>query len=194
MGARTLAGALTPLVGSAPTNNGPFVSGDYNRRGLVGNGTTKYLDTGRNNNADSQNNNHNAVYVQAFNGNNFNVIGAADPFNETGANSFGLTAAGVFFARNRSSAAFTALVAPAAGFLGVSRAASTGYTYRFSGATATHTQASQTPSNRNVIVYSRTTAAQSPSRIAFYSVGGAIDLALLDARVSALYTAINNAV
>ena len=37
-GARTLAGALVPLVGTAPTNVGPFVSGtDYNRKtGLVG--------------------------------------------------------------------------------------------------------------------------------------------------------------
>ena len=47
MGARTLSGALTPLVGPAPTNNGPFVSADYNRKtGLVGNGTTKYLESG----------------------------------------------------------------------------------------------------------------------------------------------------
>jgi len=46
-GARTLAGALVPLVGAAPTNGGGlFVSGDYNRKtGLVGNGTTKYLDS-----------------------------------------------------------------------------------------------------------------------------------------------------
>ena len=47
-GARTLAGALVPLVGSAPTNvNGNFVSGDYNRKnGLAGNGSTKSLRTG----------------------------------------------------------------------------------------------------------------------------------------------------
>ena len=37
MGARTLTGALTPLVGSAPTNFN-FVSGDYARKtGLKGN-------------------------------------------------------------------------------------------------------------------------------------------------------------
>jgi len=45
-GARTLAGALVPLVGSAPTNNN-FVSGDYNRKtGLVGNRSNKSLRTG----------------------------------------------------------------------------------------------------------------------------------------------------
>ena len=44
-GARTLNGALVPLVGTAPTNNN-FVSGDYNRKtGLVGDGSTKYLNS-----------------------------------------------------------------------------------------------------------------------------------------------------
>jgi hypothetical protein len=54
-GARTLSGALVPLVGTAPTNFN-FVSGDYNRKtGLVGDKSTKYLDSNRNNNADPQN-------------------------------------------------------------------------------------------------------------------------------------------
>jgi len=62
-GARTLDGALVPLVGSAPTNNN-FVSGDYDREtGLKGNGSTKYLDSNRNNNADPQDDNHNAIYI-----------------------------------------------------------------------------------------------------------------------------------
>ena len=43
--ARTLSGALVPLKGAAPTNFN-FVSGDYNRKtGLVGNGSTKYLNS-----------------------------------------------------------------------------------------------------------------------------------------------------
>jgi hypothetical protein len=50
-GARTLAGALVPLVGTAPTNVADgFVSGDYTRGGatpgLKGDGTS-YLDSGR---------------------------------------------------------------------------------------------------------------------------------------------------
>jgi hypothetical protein len=46
-GARTLAGALVPLAGAAPSNNN-FVDADYNREtGLKGNGSTKYLDSGR---------------------------------------------------------------------------------------------------------------------------------------------------
>jgi hypothetical protein len=47
-GARTRLGALTPLVGTAPTSFN-FVDGDYNRKtGLVGDGSTKYLDSNRN--------------------------------------------------------------------------------------------------------------------------------------------------
>jgi hypothetical protein len=46
-GARTLAGALVPLVGTGPTNVGPFVSGDYDRKTGLGNpsNTTKYLNS-----------------------------------------------------------------------------------------------------------------------------------------------------
>ena len=62
-GARTLTGALIPLVGTVPTNFN-FVSGDYNREtGLVGDGSTKYLDSNRANNADPQNSNHNTCWV-----------------------------------------------------------------------------------------------------------------------------------
>jgi hypothetical protein len=44
-GARTRLGALTPLAGTAPTSFN-FVDGDYNRKtGLVGDGSTKYLDS-----------------------------------------------------------------------------------------------------------------------------------------------------
>jgi hypothetical protein len=57
-GARTRLGALTPLVGTAPTSFN-FVDGDYNRKtGLVGDGSTKYLDSNRNNNADPQDSKH----------------------------------------------------------------------------------------------------------------------------------------
>ena len=60
-GARTLSGALIPLVGTAPTNNN-FVSGDYNRKtGLLGNGSTKKLNS-INNNTLAQNNNH--IYIR----------------------------------------------------------------------------------------------------------------------------------
>ena len=61
-GARTLAGALVPLKGTAPTNFN-FVSGDYDRKiGLNGTGTNKYLSSNRANNADPQNSKHMATW------------------------------------------------------------------------------------------------------------------------------------
>jgi hypothetical protein len=61
-GARTLPGALVPLVGMAPTNAN-FVPSDYNRKtGLKGDGTNKNITTNRLNNADPQNSKHIAVY------------------------------------------------------------------------------------------------------------------------------------
>jgi hypothetical protein len=70
-GARTLAGALVPLVGTAPTNVADgFVEGDYTRGGatpgLKGDGTS-YLDSGRANNADPLNDRHYSVYLTSYN-------------------------------------------------------------------------------------------------------------------------------
>lgn len=53
-GARTLAGALVPMKGVAPTSHN-FTAGDYNRKtGLLSDGTTKYLDTNVNANSNGQ--------------------------------------------------------------------------------------------------------------------------------------------
>lgn len=77
-GARTLTSALVPLVGTAPTNFN-FVSGDYNRKtGLKGNGSNKYLNSNRANNADPQNNNHLSIYkTDTISSTNSYFIGAA---------------------------------------------------------------------------------------------------------------------
>ena len=83
-GARTLNGALVPLVGTAPTNFN-FVSGDYNRKtGLVGNGSTKYLNSNRAGNADPQNNQHVSVYLTVKDTSTGNYVGARNPSNLVG--------------------------------------------------------------------------------------------------------------
>lgn len=62
-GARTLSGALKPLRGTAPTNYN-FVSGDYNRvSGLKGDGSTKYLDSNRPVNTESNIDKHFGFYL-----------------------------------------------------------------------------------------------------------------------------------
>lgn len=185
MGARTLSGALTPLVGTAPTNNGPFVSGDYNRKtGLVGNGTSKYLDTNRANNADPQNSNHNALYAT--------VIGSGPALSmviEAGANHIG----GVNFRNRNQTPSSAGDVIMATGFNGHSRNSSAAFSHRKSGATTSHAISSQTPSDKNLTVNS-TANTFGTHRLAFYSIGESLDLALLDSRVTTLYNAIGAAI
>jgi len=197
-GARTLSGALVPLVGAAPTNvGGLFVSGDYNRKtGLVGDGSTKYLDSNRNNNADPQDSNHNAVYATdigtagAFMGANSASTGAG-----TGTNFIGRTG----FTRNRNStgAASPATIAP--GLFAMSRNASGSYTARVAQTNGTINDTSQVPFNSNIFVFQRPGTSSvlslpTDARLAFYSIGESLGLALLDTRVTTLINAIATAI
>ena len=196
-GARTLNGALVPLTGTAPTNNN-FVSGDYNRKtGLVGDGSTKYLDSNRNNNADPQDSQHLSVFisVQSTGTTNGNYI-AAGNFSTNGSSALQTASSNAnMFARSRNKlgAAYTAKVT---GFFGKSRSTSASFAYRFSSTTATTSSTSQTPVNDNVFVFRGDAAspAHSNARLAFYSIGESLDLALFDARVSALITAFGVAI
>jgi hypothetical protein len=201
-GARTLSGALVPLVGTAPTNFN-FASGDYNRKtGLVGNGSTKYLDSNRNNNADPQNSQHMAVYVSSFvvsPGGYRGFIGGGD--NQTGSsNLFVNGTTNILDSRSRYLApairALGAALSP--GITGLSRNTSASYVVRANGSNTTAVYTSQAPSNINVWVFTAnnngTPAVPTASRLAFYSIGESVDLALLDARVTALITAYDAAI
>ena len=190
-GARTLAGALIPLAGTAPTNVGPFVSGDYNRKtGLVGNGTTKYLNSNRNNNADPQNSKHVSVFIQ-----NRGTLGGGARFIAAGDSTGGDTliandtATGFFTSVNNSSFDRPALTT---GFVGVSRAISTSYSFRGSNTTTSFTRNSVAPRNQDIGVFANSNGTVPlDCRLAFYSIGESLDLALLDTRVTALINAIN---
>jgi len=182
-GARTLTGALVPLVGATPTNFN-FVSDNYNRKTGLGDSsnTAKYLDTNRNNNADPQDNNHMGVYVSWGGGSAIGTEAAVG--NGTNNINVGNT-------RNRNTIAvpFTAI----SGFVGTSRNSSTGYTVRNGNSSTFATSTSQTPSNSNVTVF-RLGTAYGASRVAFYSIGEFLDLALLDARVTDLINAFDTAI
>jgi hypothetical protein len=191
-----LNGALTPLVGEAPTNFN-FVSGDYNRNtGLVGDGSTKYLDSNRNNNADPQNSKHISVYATSANTGSTNraYIGA------------GLTAAGAFHffrdgavvslvARSNQSTTFVfSGLGNSTGFIACNRSSSSLSTARAGSADVTSTLASETPLNQNIIVFGRNLTASANARLAFYSIGESLDLAQLDTRVTSLINAIDAAI
>jgi hypothetical protein len=190
-GARTLAGALVPLVGPAPTNFN-FVAGDYNRKtGLSGNGTTKYLDSNRNNNADPQNSKHVAVRVS--------TIGAGSIFNSGPAGTAGRTglATDGFASCNNDVGTFNSVPLPVVGLLGVSRSSSINYTYRANLSNTTVSASSGAPNNSNILFYARPGTppdSYATSRLAFYSIGESLDLALLDARVTILINAIAAAI
>jgi hypothetical protein len=197
MGARTLSGALTPLVGSAPTNNN-FVSGDYDRKtGLVGNGSTKYLNTNRANNADGQDDHHQSVYLFSTS------VTASRSFIGAGGGSAGSTSIGSSgtlpggFVRSRSTSSNATTLG--AGFNGSSRSSSSTVSFRGAGTTSSITLASSGNASGNTFVFARENGSGSAetytdARLSFYSIGSSLTLSLLDTRVSALYTAIGAAI
>jgi hypothetical protein len=194
-GARTRTGAMTHLVGSPPTSFS-FVNADYDRRtGLKSDGTAKYLDTNRNNNADPQDSKHLAAWktedsdLPATN-NSGGLIGT----DSTAAGSswiFDNTNVGTDTMRVNRDASTGSLDYPATGFVGVSRDTSTTMVRRFSGTSTTVTGVtSTTPLNGNLLIFRAAGGQIGINRIIFYSAGEHINLELLDARVETLVTAL----
>jgi hypothetical protein len=194
-GARTLTGALVPLVGTAPTNFN-FVSDDYDRKtGLVGDESTKYLDSNRDNDADPQNDKHLSVYatqLQADQSNPPFIASGGGNRSIINADNFG-GAVRLLTTLNNGTATKTVdvnLVAPV--FIGVSRSSSADYTLRRDKANVTISQASNTPASNTTTLYRRIggiPTEYASHRLAFYSIGESLNLALLDARVTTLINA-----
>jgi hypothetical protein len=192
-GARTLTGALVPLVGTAPTNFN-FVAGDYNRKtGLVGNGSTKYLALNRTVNADPQNNRHLSAFPTAVSGSGVRAGVSVATGNGgltvyiNASNNLSLQLCGLDVNTTRPFAANR--------LIGGGRSNATQIIARTNGANSTHENNSVTPITDAIFMYSNgNNQFFNPSRFAFYSIGEFLNLALLDARVTALTTAINGAI
>jgi hypothetical protein len=191
-GARTLTGALVPLKGTAPTNFN-FVTGDYNRAtGLVGNGSTKYLDSNRNNNADPQNSKHIAAYLSSYTDlNNVSfAISSSSTGGTTGVSQITLNGnADTIVGRANSSQNLPIAAVYGGSFLaGVARTSSNSITLRANNTSVTGAKVSQVPNNASMQIYGFG-ANYTSARIAFYSIGESLDLAQLDARVTTLINA-----
>ena len=192
-GARTLDGALVPLVGTAPTNVGPFDSDDYNRKtGLVGDGSTKYLDSNRNNNVDPQDNKHVAVHATSLTNVAIPVALGAGRGDPGGTAIVVNTTSAVF--RNNNSTVTMVTAAYDKGTFGSSRSQSTSYGILAKNVISAASVASQLPVNINYLVFANINASAgaanySDARLAFYSIGESLNLALLDARVTDLINA-----
>lgn len=199
MGARTLNGIMTPLVGTAPSPNAfQGDATDYNRKtGLLGNKGTKHINTNRAVTVDNQNNCHIAVYVSTA----ATSIAGEFPVYIGGANHhIGrlVTNGNLFIRSNFTPASVNRTPGGATGLLGASRSVSGEFVSRVNGSNELHQTASSDRGAGNHFVFNVGSAggvggSPSNARIAFYSLGSNIDLALLDTRVSALYTAIGAA-
>lgn len=195
-GARTLAGALVPLRGTAPTNFN-FVAGDYNRKtGLVGDGSTKYLDSNRNNNADPRDNFHLSVYSTKFptsSGGRYPVY--VGSFLGTGErNIFRQENSGNTESAANSAGYISVSLGNAIGFFGNTRNLSTTQLFRSNGTTLSRSSVSVSALSGNLGVFasigSTLSISHSNARLSFYSIGEAINLALLDARLTTLMNAL----
>lgn len=215
MGARTLAGALTPLVGVAPTNAN-FVSGDYSRKeGLKGNGLNKYFEANRNVNADPVTNQHQAAFFRqppelAVNPSNFGgqvLLGGRSPQgNSTGSRRVGGNVTGRLVATNAAGPStdsealggFFHLGAYA--FVGCARNATTHWENRGGGISINTpiTAAASAPSVNMTVFALRDGSVINPvsynrSHVLYYSIGEYLDLAVLDRHVSRLVSNIQAA-
>lgn len=204
-GARTLSGALVPLVGTAPTNAN-FVTADYNREtGLKGNASTKRLNANRLDNVDPQNSKHLSVYQTESEIRTINVSGVktaiASPNVTASSELLTATGSGSNIRRYRLNSTTTGAhftdTQNTVGFWGVSRSGAATVTCRLNSANSSLSATSSTPSTGAIGVFSRggaSTVQPTEARISFYSIGEHLNLALLDTRVSNLMTALAAAI
>jgi hypothetical protein len=197
-GARTRLGALTTLVGTAPTPFG-FVDGNYDRKtGLIGDGTSKYLNSNRAENQETGSNAHVSVFVTT-------------PESRTGVSSDHL---GVFNSASKGTAitqrsdnntygyvqsdfSYSASVRASANSLYGARRSQVGnpIILRVAGNNYSRDVPAGfiSPSSLNYFVFAANNNGAAGffanSRLAFYSIGESLDLARLDARVTDLINA-----
>jgi hypothetical protein len=196
-GPATLAGALVPLVGDAPTNIN-FVGGDHDQvTGLAGNGSTKYLNSNRNNNADGQDDVHQSIWVSTS-----HTAGSVGAYIGTGTSGNGVThivsdSAGsnnriLWRCRTSSFAATTG--ASATGLISHSRSGSGSYVSWVSGSGTTRSATSSATAAGDVFVFARSSSGSpnnlASGRLAWYSIGSNLDQSLLDARLTTYMAAI----
>lgn len=196
-GARTVAGAIIPLLGNAPTNNN-FVIGNYNRKtGLIGNDLNKYLATGYSTGDTTsfpQDNSHISCYVSASQTDGFGTfIGGATGSGNRLIIQHSLTTNILF--RSRSNTSSTSALAPL-GFQGSSRNNLADFIRRSTSSSgvseATQIAVSGTPSSDLIGVFATGAGLSfTGARMSFYSIGKSLTLSSLDSRVTTLMNTFN---
>jgi hypothetical protein len=147
------------------------------------------------NNLQPQNDKHLSAFVSVV------PIGAGGAFIGAGGATAGDCvlgrAATEFFTRIHNAVSGNIVVANTAGFKAASRTVGPSYDFRSVGVETNFAQASTAPSNSMIRVFARgspTPNSFSDSRLEWYSIGEALDMSLLDARVTTLTSAIDAAI
>ena len=195
-GARTLAGALQPLVGTAPTNLG--LSGYDRKTGLIGTGASfNRLNSNYVIPSTNQNNVHSAAWVST----QMTVYGQILFGNADGGQTGMYPAASdrAILACNSGNSADTVTttgIGASTGFWGIRRSSSSLYDYKIATFSGSVSRNSAIPSSNSVCFLGGNAAPFYPSnaRLAFYSIGESLDLAKLDSRVTDLITAFGAAI
>jgi hypothetical protein len=199
-GPRTLAGCAVPAKGAAPTLIN-FVAGDINRlTGIKGNGSNKYVNHNRNNNADPQDNQQMWSFLTdpiIDNGQTQVVMGVG--LAQTGATHIGRTNTAVsYFNRNRNTNTATGIaIGSGVGLVGFSRNNNATYDIRSNGITQTNAMPSQSPFNGDVWSFARNASARSYSnhRAAVEAIGEAwTNPNNIEARIVTYLSAIENSI
>ena len=202
-GARTLDGALVPLVGGAPTNFN-FTAVDYDRKtGLIGNSSNKSLDTNRSVTEDPILNCHISAYYGAGSGVALGSTGGDN--NGSGATVLNINPLGGRLRNNTYTVSSISVVAPS--FCGFNRGATNNLTFEARGGGQSQTLSATISSfvgSGNLYTHRFSGVgfdSYSNARLSFYSIGESLPdgptktgLELLDERVSNLITAIGAAI
>jgi hypothetical protein len=204
-GARTLTGALVPLVGAAPTEFGTPGGWNYDRAtGLAGNGTDNYLDSHYVYSLETQNSNHASVGVHSPH----TTAGQAGSHFGCGDAVLGETVIGCtrtsanlnnFF--NRQMNIQGVLIegrGQHTGFLGQNRSSSANWRIRSNQTESIINAVSSAPNSRSLFIFANNAssgaAAISNGRYYFYSAGENINLTALDTRLTTLINAFDAAI
>jgi hypothetical protein len=196
-GARTRLGAMVPLVGAAPTSFN-FVDDDYNRKtGLVGDGSTKYLNANRNNNADPQDSKHLMVFQTTGNSSTSVNRQSLGSININGGSVLRYSTTSRVSRSNSSGQVNIADLAFVYGAWGVNRNSSVEITLLYGGSSSLVANSSVAPTSSDIFVFAHPAASAttfSDGRLAFYSIGESLNLTQLDARVTDLINAFGAAI
>ena len=183
------AGTLVPLHPNHDAGTMvDFVTGDWNAvTGLKGDGSTKHVNSNRNNNADGQDDQALGVYCSEAVSTTISYRAWIGSGTSSGSSLLNFRFASVpFVFRSRSSSSFTVSEdSPTEGYHGISRDNSENFEYRVNSDLAgTGTQTSQIPSSDLIYIFGVPDISFCPSRFPFYNLGpnlsGTGELALMD--------------